>query len=396
VASIAGALVVLFLVFAYVGQHGAGKSYQVVENTILPACREGRHIVTNIPLCLDEIVADYPKADVRVVSTDWFQDDENIAAIPGGALIVIDEAQRVFPAGQAVNKVSQVRSDFFATHRHKVFKGLSQDIGVITQDLGKVANWVRLDVNKTFVATKLDAVGMDHKFRIGIYQGPVKGPRYPEPDLGFTIQEYRPEVFKYYRSHTMGGGQVGAEIKPDKRATVLSHPMVKYGIPLGIIAGLFALWSVIGFFVSHQKKGESSNDPKHENSVSPVRAAVAAPAPVVSRGSEVQPLSSVAADSVVPGPAPGRGSGVEPKPAPIQPYSDEWRVSGFALMDGRPVVHVEGAKGRKRRLFGNECQGRTLDSVVCLVEGKRVASWTGPAKDNGVRTIAELNPMNKP
>jgi zona occludens toxin len=361
-------------VYAYVGRPGAGKSYGVVENSILPACAQGRPVLTNIPLHMDKILLHYPKADVRIVTTEWFDSDDNLKSIPGGTLVVIDEVWRVFPAGQKLNSVSRDRSAFFAEHRHKVgANGLSQDIVLIVQDLTKVAAWARTDVDKTFVATKLDAAGMDNKFRVDIYQGGVKGPKYPEPDLGFSIQEYKPDVYQFYQSHTKGGGAVGLEIKPDRRATVLSHPMVKWGVPVGLVLCVLLIWQVSTFFARHNNKESKSA----AQSAAPVKAGV--------------PYIEPAPSAPPPPVAPVR----EPPPAapPAVVYSEEWRYIGAASFGDRLIVVIESAKGR-RRIDPGLC--RDLDfEPECVVDGQRVSRFSGPQRSKSFTTVADLNPFNK-
>jgi zona occludens toxin len=365
-AATAGALIMT--IYAYVGRQGAGKSYGVVENSVLPACALGRPIITNIPVYVDRLAERYPDTDIQVVSWEWFNDDNNLENIPGGTLIIIDEVWRIFPSGQSAHKVSIQKKSFFAESRHRVGRnGLVQDIVLIVQDLSKIAAWVRVDIDKTFVATKLDAVGMDHKFRVDIYQGSVKGPKYPAPDLGFSVQEYKPEVYQFYQSHTKGTGAVGLEIKPDQRATVLSHPMVRFGIPLGILSMIFLAYQVIGFFTRH-------NDKKP------------APAPVaVSKPSK--PVKPAPAPSSAPGPAPA--SAPAPVPPPVA-YSEEWRLTGISIIHGRRIVQVEG-KGRVRRIDPLLCEGWDIEPE-CLVDGRRVSRFSGPVEQG---KLAQLNPFGK-
>lgn len=364
-------------VSAYVGRPGAGKSYGVVEHCIIPACLVGRPVYTNIPVYVDELIEVYEKTNVKVLKTSWFDDDENLAAIPGGALIVLDEAWRIFPAGQKLSSVSKARSSFFAEHRHRVgHNGLSQDIVLVVQDLTKIAAWARADIDKTFVATKLDGAGMDNKFRVEIYQGMVKGPKYPAPDLGFSIQEYKPEIFKFYQSHTLGTGAVGIEVKPDKRATVLSHPMVKFGIPLGLIAGVFLIYSVASFF-THKKKPAPG-----------AAASVPAPAPV-----QAAPLAAPPNPEPEPKRPPvAKLEPAAPSPPPVPALSDEWRITGISSIDGRRVVLAESDQGHRRRLDPTACADWDFEPV-CTVDGKRITRYSGPPRSRQTMNIADLNPI---
>jgi zona occludens toxin len=292
-------------------------------------------------------------------------------------LIVIDEVWRIFPAGQMMHKVSQAKKSFFAEHRHRVGRnGIAQDIVLIVQDLTKVAAWARADIDKTFVATKLDAAGMDGKFRVDIYQGGVKGPKYPAPDLGFSIQEYKPDVFQFYQSHTKGHGKPGLEIKPDQRATVLSHPMVKFGIPLGILSMFLLGWMVVGFFTRHGNKKPPVSPPVQESK----------PVPAASPPSRPVSVSPPAASSV-------SSPASVPVPPLAPPYSEDWRLTGISVMNGRRIVQIE-SKGRVRRVNPEDCSGWEVEPE-CLVDGRRVTRYSGPVKGGDVRTLAELNPFNK-
>lgn len=364
-------------VYAYVGRPGAGKSYGVVENSIVPACMMGRPVYTNIPVHIDELLDEYPKTKVARVDTAWFDDDENLMSIPGGALVVIDEAWRIFPAGQKLSNVSKLRSSFFAEHRHRVGEnGLSQDIVIVVQDLTKIAAWARADIDKTFVATKLDGAGMDNKFRVDIYQGMRKGPQYPAPDLGFSIQEYRPGIYRFYQSHTLGTGAAGLEIKPDKRATVLSHPMVKWGVPFGVVCAILGIFFVASFFVGRNKHKPAP-----------------APSPAVAKPAPVQAPPAPVPAPAPPKPGPAAAAVSEPAPPPVPPLSKDWRITGVSLIDGRRIVLAESGRGHRRRIDPAVCSGWDFEPE-CTVDGQRISRYSGPArKPRDLTSVADLNPI---
>lgn len=82
-------------VFAYVGLPRSGKTYTAVSQQILPALRQGRLVVTNVPMKRDVVVRDIPDAEnllrefpmAAVVAAP----DSIWEHCPNGALVVLDE-----------------------------------------------------------------------------------------------------------------------------------------------------------------------------------------------------------------------------------------------------------------------------------------------------------------
>lgn len=46
-------------IHGYVGKPGAGKSYGVTEHVVIPSLKQDRHVVTNIPLSVDDLLATF-------------------------------------------------------------------------------------------------------------------------------------------------------------------------------------------------------------------------------------------------------------------------------------------------------------------------------------------------
>lgn len=104
----------------YTGRPGSGKSYEVVKNVILPAFKTGRRIVTNIDGIDERAIERYLEpagGDVETVlkfGSILKVDDDDIrkqgffptsktdtwAIVQPGDMVVIDEAQNFFFAGQ--------------------------------------------------------------------------------------------------------------------------------------------------------------------------------------------------------------------------------------------------------------------------------------------------------
>lgn len=346
---------------AYVGLPGSGKSYGVVENVILPALKASRVLITNIPLQLDAIGADF---DIELVYQVGNDDLVNGGAdlwlsMPGGAVIVLDEVWRIWPAGMKANDIPQYHKEFLAEHRHKVgFGGLTQEIVLIVQDLAQTAGYVRGLVDTTYRAVKLDKVGAKNNYRVDVYSGGQKGPNYPKHVISSFMGKYKPDVYKYYKSHTKSEtGLPGMERMVDNRGVIWKHPAVKYGLPLAFLLFFFGLRSTLSFFNGG-----------------------AAPKPVVSAQSE-QPR---------PGQAPPKPSAqfvepvAKPAPVPLKPApppppapSKMWRLVGYSGNSGVYTFHLRHALHGSRRLGSQHCRLDSLGEPECTIDGEMVTRWTG-------------------
>lgn len=237
-------------VFAVVGLPGSGKTYSVVEHQVFPALRAHRTVVTNVPLKWDLVRAEYPGCDLRQVNIEtWVAEPERVAEdCPAGAVIVLDEVWRLWPAGARADKIPEAFRSFLAEHRHRVdASGDSQQIVLVTQDLKQIAAFARQQVEQTFRCVKLTSVGLSKRFRVDIFQGPAEGPNPPvSARLRQMFGRYDKRVFGFYVSHTMSeAGQEGAnESAIDRRGNVLMRPLVLLSplvIVLLVVGGIYGL-----------------------------------------------------------------------------------------------------------------------------------------------------------
>lgn len=238
---------------AYVGYPGSGKSYSVVKHVILPALEKGRHVVTNIPLHLDAVnalgyggvVESFP---VEVVEAD---PDRIYDFVTPGCVFVLDEAWRLFPAGGKADKVPAAFKKLVAEHRHMV-DGTearnSVEIVLVVQDLANVGAFARRLVDKTYVTTKLDFVGLNKRYRVDIYQGAVTGANPPTKNRLRAIgpSAYEAKYFAMYQSHTLAAsdGSGANEARVDGRANILKRPAFMIGavlVPVMIFGGIHLL-----------------------------------------------------------------------------------------------------------------------------------------------------------
>lgn len=233
---------------AYVGLPGSGKSYSAVAFAIVPALKQGRPVVTNMPLVMDEILLDWPDADITHIDIENYKDgagcllDEDVK---GGALVVLDELWRLWPSGLKTANVPQDHKSFLAEHRHRVGEnGLSTDIIFVTQDLSQIAAFARALVDKTYITQKMDSLGAKGHAKVNLYQGAVTGSRGPQNQHIRTSKvKYIAEYFRFYRSHTKSETALaGEERGADGRAVVWKSPtwiaaaiFVFVGVPWAIV-----------------------------------------------------------------------------------------------------------------------------------------------------------------
>lgn len=341
---------------AYVGLPGHGKSYGVVEHVIIPSVKEGRHVVTNIPLAVDLLMRDFGTesgAQITQLPLDWHETDNLSDLAPNGCVLVLDELWRRWPAGQTVKNARFDDQQLLAEHRHRVDdSGRSMRIVLVTQDLAQISAWVRILVESTYRVSK-----KSKKFyTVIIYAGYVTGARPPESAvLRRTGGRFKKDVFQYYSSATQSKtGDVGDESTADGRANILKS----FGL-ISSVGGSFVLF-FIGFFAVLSFFADDE------------------PVPV-----EPEPVAEIVLPREVSQPVP------EPKakPAPKQlkhPEEPElsvlWRVAGYVKGDGqgtsRVVLHSSVTGSRFIPLSDCEFYPSGID-VYCDVDGERITPWSG-------------------
>lgn len=149
----------------------------------------------------------------------------------------------------------------------------------MTQDLSQLAIFARDLVETTYRANKLTAIGAANRFRVDIYDGPVKGPSPPKDRrLREIFGKYRPEIFELYQSHTMREtGAAGDETPTDMRKSIFLGGAFKMIIAV-VVFGIIAV--VLGLRVAQKFYPNGGSDhPQQVSSTSPTRLTPATPSP---------------------------------------------------------------------------------------------------------------------
>lgn len=357
----------------YAGLQGSGKSYGVVENVLIPACNISRPVYCNIPLYLDQIYAEYPQMQglITLFTNDQLTGDF-LMEIPGGAVIIIDECWRFWPSGLTASKIEQKFKEFFAEHRHKTGEnGLTQEICLITQSPSQIAKVVRDLVDQTVITRKNTAAGSDKTFNMDIYPGCAKGLDNPGQSITGGFGRYKPEIYRFYKSHTKSEtGLPGMEKRADNRGRFWNNPYFRYVLPLIFASGVWGVYYTYTFF-SGQKMQKKTQKQELQQSIQVHPQNQTKPKLLDNN----QPVQSV-------------------QNKPEQPLkSMEWRITGVIYINKTSIiVYAENSTGQHRRLPVDDCDIMP-SGVSCRFEGEEITPYTGQRTAQNILATAAQSPM---
>jgi zona occludens toxin len=338
----------------YCGRPGSGKSYGVLENVILPALKINRMVYTNIPLHLEAVEQDFPESVKNIIQFN--NDDvtgEWLLTIPGGAIIIIDECWRYWPGGLKANEIDVKVKEFFAEHRHKSgVDNLTQEIVLLTQTPSQIAKVIRDLVDQSVLTVKNSAAGSNKTFNVAVYPGCLTTIESPKDPLVTGLGRYKPEVYKYYKSHTKSEtGLPGVEIRADKRGNIWSHWYIRYVAPIVLISALFGAYYLVQFF-----RGKNSDSLQA--------------APVQTQPLQISKYQSIPVNQVI-----------TPNNANIQPVvpteSLTQRITGVVVIEGRQIIYVKHSEKKHLIKVGMESCKQTLNGILCQLGNEIVTAYTG-------------------
>lgn len=243
------------------GPPGAGKSYALVEQVIVPGVMAGRRVVTNVagvdPVKVlryceerstdhdalgDVILFDGAQAvDPGFFPTEQIPDSQTF--LKGGDLLVFDEWRLYWPRRGTLP--SPDLEPFLRWHRHLVdAKGVATEIAIASQLPTDVHQDFRGLIERSYKFKKLKAVGLTKAYAWDVYEGHLqpKGGSY-----GKGNGTYKDEITALYSSYATTGS--ATELSTDKRASIFKSWLMYAGC--GGLA-LFALsaFGVYRFFTS--------------------------------------------------------------------------------------------------------------------------------------------------
>lgn len=334
------------MIIFHEGLPGSGKSYEAMLTRIVPALAKRRAVVAyieglDIPKIagLAKITEDECRELLTVVERHQVQTqvvDEQSGKVvrteehlpdlaKPNALMVLDEAQN-FWGNRA--KLSPALTQFITEHRHQ---GI--DIVLMGQDLRDVhATWRRrVELKMAFL--KLNGFGrlFANRYSCTTYRhlGADEFKR-----VALQVRSYDPRYFGTYKSHV--SDETNTEDYSDERGQVLNTPLLRYGMPLAVAAGIWGLWSSYRFFYPAKPDAPAAV----VATAPPPRVPVATAAPVVApRAAAPTPIASAVAPAVVDARSP-----VERRMADLASRG-RIRLAGLATMRDHTTGVIEWVSG---------------------------------------------------
>ena len=343
---------------AYTGLMGSGKSFEVVQNVILPGLLAGRRVVTNVAglqvadiyaYLVEKFDADPSKigtivqvSNDQVPASSFFPvevkegEEKKASIVLGGDLVVIDEVWRWWATGC---KISVEHMTFFRMHRHFVndVTLATCDLVLVVQDIGDLDRKLKVVVENTYRMSKHKMLGTAKRYRVDVYPGHKLGPRTPK--IREMQRAYDPEIFKLYSSYSQGAAG-GKEGTIDKRATIWGGPLFTFVLPMFLVLSVAAVWFVWKFFHPAPKTGASTSA------------------------------------AVVAGGRAGGSSVAEANQQSVLSGESDWRVKGHYVTDGRHIVLL--VRGDSSQVLINPV-GFYYDGlrVTGSLNGRLVSNYTG-------------------
>jgi zona occludens toxin len=255
----------------YNGPPGAGKSYAMISQVLVPGVLAGRRVVTNISGVKSDKVMEYcrakkPDAELgevilfegkQALLPNFFPTEESgdeKTFIKGGDLLIFDEWRLTFRNKGHVG--SNDLEPFLRWHRHLVDEaGRATDVIIGTQLITDIHRDFRGLVEGSFKFRKLSALGMKGSFQWDSFDGSTQ-PKGEGVSKGNG--KYKKEIYDLYSSYATEGD--GKELKTDARRTIWSPTL--FGLIGGcVLMVALAGWGVVRFFAPSDQNRPGQNVP---------------------------------------------------------------------------------------------------------------------------------------
>lgn len=232
------------MIIGFAGTPGSGKTYEAVKK-ILDNLQWGRVVYTNIdgimdPSCQEMIKTVCGLSDLAIKKQLHYLEESQVPEfwmhVEPGALIVLDEVQKVFSSREWQTAKNNLFASWASTHRHQGF-----DLVLISQAVERIDSAVRALYEWTYVFRKMNFFGsaVQRKYICYAYGGDDTG---GDP-LKKTVRTYDQAVFACYKSYVTKDVK---ELGVMQHVNVLKHP-VFFAIPIVLAFTLYMLFSKSSF-----------------------------------------------------------------------------------------------------------------------------------------------------
>lgn len=375
---------------AYFGMTGSGKSYNAVANILVPALKDNRTVVTNLPLRKSALFTDIDLGNVISLPSDMNSDNVHqylrIDLFPPGCVFILDECFSLFPSGQKANNVPTSLKEFYSMHRHVVGSdNKASDIYVLAQNIGQLAAWLRDMIHSMVIHTDLAPTGLKAQYRCDFYQFELHGIRNKEKFIQSSIGKIKEPYINYYISNSKTeAGQNGDVLENiiDKRTSLggaHKKNLITAGVLFLLTFGLIS-YSISGLISGDDEASEEIN-PNQDQPLTPESKSDPS-SPNTKPPSENSFKSSNAFPIV------------QYKKPVFQklPVSEEWRLTGV-IRGQRHKVAILRSKDATVQidLLGNCFYSKDLRDWACWFHDALVAYHTGPSFEYSDTQQTELS-----
>lgn len=376
------------------GLPGGGKSYEAVVFHILPALAQGRKVITNLPLNVENICAlfpDYrplielrsatlkerPQAETATPYHPGFPAREvrhNPAAFANledygdpwrhpvsgaGPLYVIDECHICLPKIGTPVKVEE----WFSMHRHEF-----ADVLLITQTYGKINQAIREIVQVCYRVKKATAFGFNSKYIRKVQDG-IRG-----EVVNTSIREYKKENYKFYNSHTKSGAgseQASQDIRPIWK----NWTFIGAGVCLLFVVGMFS-------FADMKNPLNANSHTEKVNGAKPARV----PGPLAVSPSPDRVSARLPADDHTPTKPPTQAQQEPPQSTSV--IDDPYEKKGLHLV-GVMETTRDGKKHR-RWMFAVSQNGQFITTISDSDLAGSGYQWQAHSECSGVLVLGKV------
>lgn len=199
------------------GRPGSGKSYEAVVRHIMPALKDERKIVTNIPLNVDwfctfigehcrDLIVQIDGGFHNYGGKRYFSDADHFLRYQDwrnlknqGVYFIVDECHLAMPRASKADGVTtqQELKEYLSMHRH-----YGHDLLLLSQNFRKVDRDIVDMIQTCYFTTKLSFLGKDDQYVCKVADGVTRN------IVTTHHRDYEQKYFGAYQSHTKSQGSV--------------------------------------------------------------------------------------------------------------------------------------------------------------------------------------------